>query len=189
MKQDFYANATPFADIDDDTTGRMDLPYGFTMDDTALWYQVELEDGKTPKKVRVCAPISIAYRVRDTHGHYGFIAEFNGKDGKHVQCFVPDVLLHKKANEVAAHIADLGLEIETSNAARERLQCFLVLRYLVWVETTSGGRSEVELSGDEIGDGSEVSNGAIAASLCLGGLYEAVDSLNETIGDLAMEPT
>ena len=64
-----------------------------------------------------------------------------------------------------------------------------VLRYLVWVETTSGGRSEVELSGDEIGDGSEVSNGAIAASLCLGGLYEAVDSLNETIGDLAMEPT
>ena len=65
----------------------------------------------------------------------------------------------------------------------------MVLRYLVWVETTSGGRSEVELSGDEIGDGSEVSNGAIAASLCLGGLYEAVDSLNETIGDLAMEPT
>ena len=66
---------------------------------------------------------------------------------------------------------------------------FLVLRYLVWVETTSGGRTEVELSGDEIDDSGEVSNGAIATSLCLGGLYEAVDSLNETIGDLAMEPT
>ena len=63
-----------------------------------------------------------------------------------------------------------------------------VLRCLVWVETTSGGRTEVELSSDEIDDGGEVSNGAIAASLCLGGLYEAVDSLDETIGDLAMEP-
>ena len=63
-----------------------------------------------------------------------------------------------------------------------------VLRCLVWVETTSGGRTEVELSGDEIDDCSEVSNGAIASSLCLGGLYEAVDSLDETIGDLAMEP-
>ena len=65
---------------------------------------------------------------------------------------------------------------------------FTVLRCLVWVETTSGGRTEVELSGDEIDDGGEVSNGAIAASLCLGGLYEAVDSLDETIGDLAVEP-
>ena len=64
----------------------------------------------------------------------------------------------------------------------------LVLRCLVWVETTSGGRTEVELSGDEIDDGGEVSNGAIAASLCLGGLYEAVDSLDEAIGDLAVEP-
>ena len=65
----------------------------------------------------------------------------------------------------------------------------MVLRCLVWVETTSGGRTEVELSGDEIDDCGKVSNGAIAASLCLGCLYEAVDSLNETIGDLAMEPT
>ena len=115
MKTDFYANATPFADMADDTTDGIELPYGFTMDDTGLWYQAELEDGKTPKKMRVCSPISIAYRVRDTQGHYGFIAEFNGRDGKHVQCFVPDALLHKKANEVAAHIADLGLEIETNN--------------------------------------------------------------------------
>jgi hypothetical protein len=63
-----------------------------------------------------------------------------------------------------------------------------VLRCLVWVETTSGGQTEVKLSGDEIDDGGKVSNGAIAASLCLGGLYEAVDSLDESIGDLAMEP-
>jgi NAD(P)-dependent dehydrogenase (short-subunit alcohol dehydrogenase family) len=63
-----------------------------------------------------------------------------------------------------------------------------VLRCLVWVETTSGGRTKVELSSDEIDNGGEISNGAIAASLCLGSLYEAVDSLDETIGDLAMEP-
>jgi hypothetical protein len=59
---------------------------------------------------------------------------------------------------------------------------------LVWVETASGGRTEVELSGDEIDDGGEVWNGAIAASLSLGGLYEAVETLDETIGGLAMEP-
>ena len=63
-----------------------------------------------------------------------------------------------------------------------------VLRCLVWVETASGGQAEIQLSGDEIDDGGEVSKGAITASLCLGGLYEAVDALDETIGDLAMEP-
>ena len=65
---------------------------------------------------------------------------------------------------------------------------YVVLRCLVWVETTSGGRTKVELSSDEIDNGGEISNGAIAASLCLGSLYEAVKSLDETIGDLAMEP-
>ena len=64
----------------------------------------------------------------------------------------------------------------------------MVLRCLVWGETTSGGRTKVELSSDEIDNGGEISNRAIAASLCLGSLYEAVDSLDETIGDLAMEP-
>jgi putative DNA primase/helicase len=160
MKQDFYANATPFADIDDDTTDGMDLPYGFTTDDTALWYQAESDDGKTPKKMRVCSPIGITYRVRDTQGHYGLIAEFDGRDGKHVRCFVPDTLLHKKANEVAAHIADLGLEIETNNVARERLQCFLnkqtasfavYVQQSGWVKNNGGEDAYALPSGEIIG--------------------------------------
>jgi putative DNA primase/helicase len=130
------------------------------MDGSGLWYQTESEDGKTPKRMRVCSPVSIAYRVRDTQGHYGFIAEFDGRDGKHVQCFVPDALLHKKANEVAAHIADLGLEIETNNAARERLQCFLnkqSARFAVyvqqsgWVKNNDGQDAYALPSGEIIG--------------------------------------
>ena len=50
MKTDFYANATPFADMADSTTDEVELPYGFTMDDTGLWYQAELEDGKTSEE-------------------------------------------------------------------------------------------------------------------------------------------
>lgn len=137
MKPDFYLNATPFADISDSITNEPELPYGFTMDERGLWYQAECETGKAPKKVRVCSPIGVAHRVRDSQGHYGFIAEFDGRDGKHVQCFVPDTLLHKNATEVAAHIADLGLEIETNSVARERLQCFLnkqVADFAVYVQ-------------------------------------------------------
>jgi uncharacterized membrane protein YtjA (UPF0391 family) len=96
---------------------------------------------------------------------------------------------------VAGFFGFSGLSAATAGIARVLFfiaiiifAIFMVLRCFVWVETTSGGRTEVELSGDEIDDGGEVSNGAIAASLCLGGLYEAVDSLDETIGDLAMEP-
>jgi uncharacterized protein (DUF927 family) len=130
------------------------------MDDTGLWYQAELEDGKTSKKIRVCSPVSISYRVRDTQGHYGFIAEFNGRDGNHVQCFVPDALLHKKANEVAAHIAHLGLEIETNNVARERLQCFLnkqtasfavYVQQSGWVKNIDGKDAYALSSGEIIG--------------------------------------
>ena len=65
---------------------------------------------------------------------------------------------------------------------------FTVLRCLVWIETTSSRQSEIELAGQQVDDGLEVSGRAVAACLCLGGLHQAVDALDQAIGDSAVEP-
>src|SRR4051794_16940293 len=64
----------------------------------------------------------------------------------------------------------------------------MVLRCLGWVETSSSGQFQVELAGEEVDDGLEVAAGSVTASLCLGGLHETVDSLDQSVGDFAVEP-
>lgn len=64
----------------------------------------------------------------------------------------------------------------------------VVLRCLVWVVTSSGSWVDVELAGQQIDHGREVSDGTVPASLCLGGLHQAVDPLDQPIGNLAVEP-
>src|SRR5690242_11667233 len=54
-------------------------------------------------------------------------------------------------------VAPTALELDPA-VRPDRYSKTLVLRCLVWVETTSGGRTEVKLSGDEIDDCGEVSN-------------------------------
>ena len=58
----------------------------------------------------------------------------------------------------------------------------------MWVETSLRGQPEVELSGNQIDHGLEVSDRAVAARLGLGGLHQAVDALDQAVGDLAVEP-
>jgi hypothetical protein len=58
----------------------------------------------------------------------------------------------------------------------------------VWVETSLRGQPEVELSGDEVDHGLELSDRSIAPRLGLGGLHEAVDALDQAVGDPAVEP-
>ena len=43
-------------------------------------------------------------------------------------------------------------------------------------------------AGDEVGDGLEGTDRAVAAGLGLGGLDEGVDALDETVGNMAVEP-
>ena len=64
----------------------------------------------------------------------------------------------------------------------------MVPRCWAWEETSSCGQPEVELSGDQIDHGLEVSCRAIAARLGLGGLHQAVDAFDQAVGDVAVEP-
>src|SRR5271166_3799377 len=65
---------------------------------------------------------------------------------------------------------------------------FLVPRCFGWVATRLCGQLQVEFPGDEVDDGLEVSDRAIASCLGLGGLDQTVDSLDEDIGNLAVVP-
>src|SRR5208282_5188034 len=56
-----------------------------------------------------------------------------------------------------------------------------------WVAWLSG-ESEVELSGEQIDHCLEISRRPVAARFGLGGLDQAVDALDQPVGDLAVEP-
>ena len=64
----------------------------------------------------------------------------------------------------------------------------MVPRCSEWVAWLSR-QSEVELAGEQIDHGLEVSRGAVAAGFGLGRLDQAVDALDQPVGDLAVEPT
>src|SRR5271166_5642463 len=68
------------------------------------------------------------------------------------------------------------------------LSDFLVPRCFGWVATWLCGQLQVEFPGEEVDDGFEVSDRAIASCLGLGGLDQTVDSLDEAVGNLAVVP-
>ncbi len=68
-------------------------------------------------------------------------------------------------------------------------------RRIYWVHRCSGWavmmpcrQRKVEFAYQQIDHGFEVSYGAVAASLCFGSLHQAVDSLDQPVGDAAVEP-
>src|SRR5208283_2372270 len=63
-----------------------------------------------------------------------------------------------------------------------------VPRCFGWVATWLCGQLQVEFPGEEVDDGFEVSDRAIASCLGLGGLDQTVDALDEAVGNLAVEP-
>jgi hypothetical protein len=63
--------------------------------------------------------------VRDPQDNYGAIIEYLDRDGRTMQRFFPDTLLHKRAGDLAAHLAEAGMKIVTKSYAREALQTFL----------------------------------------------------------------
>src|SRR5271165_5633946 len=65
---------------------------------------------------------------------------------------------------------------------------YLVPRCFGWVATWLCGQLQVEFPGEEVDDGFEVSDRAIASCLGLGGLDQTVDALDEAVGNLAVEP-
>src|SRR5208337_3534324 len=64
---------------------------------------------------------------------------------------------------------------------------FPVPRCSEWVARLSG-QSEVELAGEQINHCLEISRRPVAARFGLGGLDQAVDALDQPVGDLAVEP-
>ena len=70
----------------------------------------------------------------------------------------------------------------------ENQKIFLVPRCSAWVETLLRRYPEVEFTRQQIDHGLEVSDRAVAAGLGLGGLHQAVDALDQAVGDLAVEP-
>src|SRR5208283_5837668 len=63
-----------------------------------------------------------------------------------------------------------------------------VPRRLGWVVTCSRGQPQVELAHQQVDHRLEVADRAVAAGLRLGGLHQAVDALDQAVGDLAVEP-
>src|SRR5215472_17255096 len=53
----------------------------------------------------------------------------------------------------------------------------------------SSGQLEVDFASDQVGDGDEIAQRAIAMSFGLCGLNEAVDGLDEAVGNLGIEPS
>src|SRR5271154_3804201 len=63
-----------------------------------------------------------------------------------------------------------------------------VPRRLGWVKMCSRGQPQVEFASEQVDYGLEVADRAVASGLRLGRLHQAVDALDQTVGDLAVEP-
>jgi hypothetical protein len=74
-----------------------------------------------------------------------------------------------------------------SQASRNRVH-FMVPRCLSWAVSMLRWQLHVEFSCDQVDHCLEFLSSTISSCLGLGGLYQSVDALARSIGDLAVEP-
>ncbi len=104
------------------------IPHGYCSDATGWYWQPPAEkDGEEPPpRQRLCGPFEVVALARDEEGlGWSVILSFTDLDGRRHREIVGRGELAGDGTAVRARLADAGLEMSPSRAARERLQALL----------------------------------------------------------------
>jgi hypothetical protein len=102
-------------------------PSGFTMKKSGLWYEAPpRNDGSDPDSVWICAPFHVVAETSGEGGYeHGLLLCWASRHGHDLQWAMPQAMVHKDGNEIAAELQGAGLSCGTTRAAHEQLKHFL----------------------------------------------------------------
>ena len=91
----------------------------FRMDERGLWFVARDTNGDDKPPVWLCDPVEVTAITRDESDNgYGYLIEFNNRDGNHRVWAAPSSLFGGDSSEWAAKLRDMGLRMATGPRAR-----------------------------------------------------------------------
>lgn len=100
----------------------VNLPPGFRMDETGLWYAPRTDD----KPLRLTGPFEVMAQSREKLGtNWGLLLRWRDRDGRVHEWIMPSALLQTEGPEVRQRLAHQGLYVSANPKARAALLQFL----------------------------------------------------------------
>jgi uncharacterized protein (DUF927 family) len=108
------------------STGRLELPPGYTLDDDGLYWLEPGKDGADARAVRLSDPFDIMGEARDGEGgDWGLLIRFRDRDGVEKRKTVKRAALASDAGAVRAELAGAGMLILSATGQSDRFIRFL----------------------------------------------------------------
>lgn len=111
--------------LDMASTGALQLPYGYRLDETGLyWHEVRKDD--EGRDVRLSDPFTVEGLARDPDGTgWAVVVSFHDSDGRQHRKVIKRARLAGEPGAVRADLADAGLRIDPRRSRAERFGAFL----------------------------------------------------------------
>ena len=107
------------------SAGRLDLPWGYELNEGGLWWRETTKDGDT-RDVRLSAAFEVLGEARDPDGGgWAVVIRFKDRDGRQKTEVVKRSALASEAGAVRAALAGAGLIIHPARGKSERFAAFL----------------------------------------------------------------
>lgn len=108
------------------STGRLEMPPGYTLDDDGLYWLEPGKDGAEARAVRLSDPFDIMGEARDGEGgDWGLLIRFRDRDGVEKRKTVKRAALASDAGAVRAELAGAGMLILSATGQSDRFIRFL----------------------------------------------------------------
>ena len=108
------------------SAGRLEMPFGYTLDDAGLYWLEPGRDGADSRAVRLSDPFDIMGEARDGDGgDWGLLIRFRDRDGVEKRRTVKRAALASDAGAVRADLAGAGLLILSATGQSDRFIRFL----------------------------------------------------------------
>lgn len=115
------------AALDAASAGRVEIPYGFELDDYGLWWQESGKDGEEGRRVLLSDPFEILGEARDAGGgDWSLVIRFRDRDGVEKRKAIKRAQVAAEAGAVRAELAGAGLFIAPARGKAERFAHFLM---------------------------------------------------------------
>ncbi len=114
------------AAVDAASAGRLELPFGYTLDADGLYWQEPGKDGADAREVRLSDPFDIMGEARDGDGgDWGLLIRFRDRDGVEKRRTIKRAALASDAGAVRAELAGAGMLILSATGQSDRFIRFL----------------------------------------------------------------
>lgn len=117
------------AALESASTGRLEMPPGYTIDADGLYWMEPGKDGADARAVRLSDPFDIMGEARDGDGgDWGLLIRFRDRDGVEKRKTIKRAALASDAGAVRAELAGAGMLILSATGQSDRF-----IRFLRWV--------------------------------------------------------